>query len=275
MAQYLAINQDPQFPRDELSEYLRQTLVQRYGADLAEDAADADIYDLLAVASEIQRERNPADPHKLLAELPFTIYVTAGQHSLLSEALRGAGKDPLVEFCRWHEDLEDVPSVFEEEPDYVPSVERPLVFHLFGILSEPDSLVLAEDDYFDYLIRVSRNPDLIPLPVRAALTDTALLFLGFRLEDQTFRVLYRSLMQQEGRGRRRKYSHIAGQVMPDEQNFTLPERAQRYLESYFQQTDISLFWGSVDDFAHELQVQLSAVEVTPEKKPERASLRRR
>lgn len=276
VAQYLAINQSAQFPRDELIEYLRQTLLRRFADDLAEDSKDAHIYDLLSVAGEIQRERNPQDPHAVLAAQPIPVFVTAGQHNLLSEALRAAGKDPMVEFCRWNEDIVDLPSVFDDEPDYQPSAERPLVFHLFGILDEPDSLVLTEDDYFDYLIQVSRNLELIPLPVREALADTALLFLGFRLDDRSFRVLYRSLMQQEGRGRRRKYAHIAGQVAPDEERFLLPERAQSFLEGYFQNADISIFWGSPEDFARELHTQILAdVSAAAKPAPERASLRRR
>jgi hypothetical protein len=275
VAQYLSVNQAPQFPREEIIESLRAVMAKRFADDLAEGAADADIYDLMAVAGEIIRERNEADLFKLLAEQPLPIYVTTGYHSLLSEALRAAGKDPMVEFCRWNEDIEKIPSIYDDEPKYLPTPERPLVFHLYGILAEPDSLVITEDDYFDYLIRVSRDVELIPLPVREALNDTALLFLGFRVDDWDFRVLFRSLMQQEGRGRRRKYAHIAGQVALDEDNFMIPERARRYFESYFQNSDISLFWGSVEDFARELNTQLKAAVEEPKAAPERASLRRR
>jgi hypothetical protein len=278
VAQFLSVNQDPQFARDELVDSLRREIVRRFADDLAEGAEQADIYDLLGVVGELQRERDVADPYKILAEQPFPVYVTTVQHSLLSEALRGANKDPQVEFCRWNETIVDLPSIFEDDPDYRPTAERPLVFHLFGILDEPDSLVLTEDDHFDYLISVSRNAELIPLPVREALADTALLFLGFRLNDWDFRVLYRSLMSQEGRNRRRKYAHIAGQVMPDEEYFLLPDRARSYFESYFQDADISLFWGSVDDFTRELHQQLIAAENDRgARKPEvdRASLRRR
>ena len=35
-----------------------------------------------------------------------------------------------------------------------PSVERPLVYHLFGINDEPDSLVLTEEDYRDHSQRI-------------------------------------------------------------------------------------------------------------------------
>src|SRR5262249_58239051 len=120
----------------------------------------------------------------------------------------------------------------DNEPEYRPSAERPLVYHLFGMFDEPDSLVLTEDDYFDFLIGVTNNKDLIPISVRQALADTALLFLGYRLDDLSFRVLFRSIISQEGRSRRKKYAHIAGQILPEEGRFLQPERARAYLEPY-------------------------------------------
>ena len=36
----------------------------------------------------------------------------------------------------------------------------------------PNSVVLTEDDYFDFLIGVTSNKDLIPPVVRRALADT-------------------------------------------------------------------------------------------------------
>jgi hypothetical protein len=273
VAQYLAVNQAPSFPHEELVDELRRALAHRFADDLAEGAEQADVYDLLAVVSEIQRERNPLDPYKMLAAQPFPIYVTTAYHSLLSEALRAAGKEPMVEFCRWTPDLEKTPTIYDDEPRYLPSPQRPLVFHLFGILAEPGSLVLTEDDHFDFLLRVARVPDLVPLAVREAIADTALLLLGYRIDGWDFRVLYRSLLQQEGKSRRSKYANIAGQVSPDEDYFLLPTQARRYFERYFDANDISIFWGSVDDFTRELLTQLAAAPAPAA--PERAALRRR
>lgn len=280
VAQYLSVHQDRPFLLDELAEHLRAALLRRYagrlesdpgaataGAEIAEGpsvqpvsgrsvsavAKDAPLPALLRAVGASARERSPAEPHRALAELPFPLYITTDPSNLLAEALRAAGREPQVELCRWNEELEDLPSIYDDDPDYQPSKERPLVFHLFGRIEEPDSLVLTEDDYFDYLIGVSRNKELIPISVRETLADTALLFLGFRLDEWNFRVLFRSIMSQEGgHRRRRKYAHIAGQVLPEEGRFLEPEGARRYLESYFGDADISIFWGSVEDFMAEL-----------------------
>jgi hypothetical protein len=253
VAQYLAVNQDPAFPRDELSEYVRGEILERYGDDLPQEVHHASLSELLSTVGRQRRASEPAEPHRMLAGFGLPIYITANFGNLLAEALADAGKDPQVELCRWNEDVELLPSVYDREPAYRPDGQRPLVYHLFGHLQEPDSIVLTEDNYFDFLIGVTRDKDLIPGVVRRALADTALLFLGFHMDDWDFRVVFRSLMSQEGRRRRSRYAHVAVQIDPEEGRIQEPERARRYLESYFQDADISIYWGNVDDFCRELQ----------------------
>jgi hypothetical protein len=72
------------------------------------------------------------------------------------------------------------------------------------------------------------------------------------MDDWNFRVLFRSIMSQEGRRRRSRYAHVAAQIDPEGGRIMEPERARHYLESYFQDADISIFWGSVEDFVREL-----------------------
>jgi hypothetical protein len=256
VAQYLAVNEGRMFPRDELGDYLRQELLQRYGADLPTTLAQSSLSELIAAAGADLRAKNSADPHRVLAALSLPIYITTDPSTLLVDALREAGRTPQVEPCRWNEYLEQLPSIYDDEPDYRPSAERPLVFQLFGSLDEPESLVLTEDDYFDYLIGVTGNKALIPAVVRRALTDTALLFLGFRMDEWDFRVLFRSIMSQEGRGRRRGYAHVSAQIDPDGSRILEPDGARRYLASYFQDADISIYWGSAEDFLRELHDML-------------------
>lgn len=252
VAQYLAVMQDFQFPRDELLEQLRQDILYHYGKELPNTLHDADLNEMFAAVGAIRRQRNPMDPYKVLADLPFRIYITANFSNLLTEALLAVGKKPRVEVCRWNQDIEALPSVFEEDEEYLPDIQEPLIYHLFGELGEPDSLVITQDDYFDYLLGVAANRELIPIAVREALADTGLIFLGFQLYDWSFRVLFRSLMSQQGRGRRKRYAHVAGQITPDEGRLLEPEGARSYLESYFQDSAIDIFWGSADDFVQQL-----------------------
>ena len=256
VAQYLAVNEGYAYPRTELAEYLRSEILHRYAHDLPGEMHNASLDDVIKAVGERRRARDPAEPHRVLAELPFPIYITATADNLLADALTAAGKDPQVELCRWNDDLEQTVSIYDEEPGYRPDVVRPLVYHLLGHIKQPDSVVLTEDDYFDYLIGITSNKDLIPGSVRRALTDTALLFLGFRMEDWDFRVLFRSIVSREGRTRRQRYTHVAVQIDPEGGRISEPERARIYLERYFQETtSITIYWGSAEDFLRELQAR--------------------
>jgi CHAT domain-containing protein/SIR2-like protein len=255
VAQYLSVNQSRRFLRLELMGHMRRTLVERYRDDLPADllGEDNSLEDLIAAAWKARHRREEVDPYSVLAQLPAPVYITTSYTRLLAQALRDAGRTPEVELCRWHEDADWPESVFEREPGYRPTLERPLIYHLLGTFDEPESLVLTEDDYFDFLIGVTRNQDLVPNVVLRRLSDSALMFVGFRLDEWDFRVLYRSLMRVEGGRRRDEYTHVAVQIDPEEGATIDAGRARTYLESYFSSARVSLYWGSTEHFAKELR----------------------
>lgn len=259
VAQFLAVNQGQRFPRDELAESMRQEILRRYGNQIGNDVRKASLDELITAVGKWRRQSDPAEPNRVLARLPFPIYITTNPDNLLEDALAEAGKEPQSELCPWNDEIEELPSIYKDDPNYRPEAQRPLVYHLFGRLRNPESLVLTEDDYFDYLIRATSNKELIPKPVRRALSDAALLFLGFRLDDWNFRVLFRSIMSQEGGARRLKYAHVAAQIDPEEDRILEPKRARRYLESYFQDAQISIYWGTTEDFIRDLVSRSRAV----------------
>jgi hypothetical protein len=252
VAQFLTINQYQAAPFDALEDTLIQEIRQRLG-DGAQLTGHENLDQLMEIAGSTLRRSDPLEPYRVLAELPLPIYITTNLNNLLASALKETNKDPQVVLCPWNEDVKMIESIYDTEPDYLPTIDRPLVYHLFGRLSQPESVVLTEDHYFDFLIGVTRNSDLIPPDVRRALADTALLFLGFHIDDWQFRVLFRSIISQQGSSRRGRYPHIAVQIEPEEDRLLEPERARRFLESYyFQGANISLYWGNVEDFVGEL-----------------------
>lgn len=253
VAQFVTVMTNAATLRSSLADYLRERLVQQHPE--VPGSTESELAELLRSAWELRKTQPGVEPHTVLARLPCPIYLSAHPWDLLAEALRGEGKDPVVELCRWRRDVYDWPaSVFEAEPDYTPSVERPLVYHVFGSLEFPDSIVLTEDDYFDFLIGVTEEKSLIPPAVRRVLADSALLLIGFGLADWDVRVLLRTLVSQEGAHKLHKYRHVAAQVDLSA-GVTSPIRARRYLERYFgkfREPSIDIYWGSVDDFAADL-----------------------
>lgn len=249
-AQFVAVMTSPSTLRLELVDYLRGRLVDLH-ADVIGDSTNDDIDDLLRKVWEVRREAPNRDPHMVLAQLDCPIYITVHPSGLLEAALWEVGKEPVKDLCRWKPEADDWPtSLFETEPGYVPSSSRPLVYHVFGALETPDSLVLSRDDYLDFLVNVTAEPDLVPSVVRAALVDSALVLLGFSLEATDVRVLLRALVNQEGGHRLSRHRHVGAQLEPGA-GADASDRARRYLERYFGQGEpaIDIFWGSVEEFA--------------------------
>lgn len=256
VAQFVNVIQQRYLLESELENHLRREIWQKFSEVLDAALEDAPLEELLSAAGTHYRTENEQTIYQLLARLDLPIYITTSADNLLYDALDAQGKEPVYDFCRWNPNIEHLPLRYDEKEDEPPSPERPLIYHLFGHLSEPESLVLTEDDYFDYLIGVTSNNDLIPSEVRRVFSDTGLLFLGFQIDDWDFRVLFRSIVQREGGGRRSRYPHIAAQINPEEERILEPTGARQYLEARFQDTDVAIFWGSVEDFQQELWERL-------------------
>ncbi|MBK7956344.1 MAG: SIR2 family protein [Candidatus Accumulibacter sp.] len=247
VAQYVAATRgDAQMENDFIDD-VRGFALRRYGHLLDGEERKQPLVRLLSVIAEKAMLKEPDDSHVLLAGLPFSAYVTANFNNFLAEALRRSQRPP--------QELVFNADVSAEEVS-LPSPEHPLVYHLFGRLDDVESLVLTEDDYFDFLIDFWREHERIPAAVRRALASSSLLFLGFNLHQWDFRVLFRSLLKEQSSQRRRKQLHIAVQVDPDDDQITNPDRAREYLEAYFEDfadSDVNIYWGSSEDFLCELQ----------------------
>jgi SIR2-like domain len=217
VAQFLAVRQDPMFPKEQIVAQLR--------ARGTPDFSD------------------PGQPHRVLAGLPLPLYLTSNYDDFMGLALEEAGKAPAREFCAWNEQF----SVADPDRDALaPTPEAPVVYHLHGRLDDPESLVLTEDDYLDFLVSVSRA-DLLPPRIQRALSDTSLLFVGYRLADWNFRVLHRGIVAAIAPSRRRL--SITVQVPPADES---SDAVQQYLDSYFQNMNVRVFWGTAAEFAAEL-----------------------
>jgi len=130
---------------------------------------------LKAASAEVLDEKTPVygtnAPVGILAELPFSTFITTNYDPLICNALRSRGKKARREVCRWNRALQgggamDFPT---------PTVDEPVVFHLHGVDEDQNSLVLTEDDYITFLIHLKQ--DIIPTSVNAKLAS-GMLFIG-------------------------------------------------------------------------------------------------
>ena len=116
----------------------------------------------------------------------------------MEKALADKGRNPVSEFCRWNPENS---AIFEHDTilrksKYQPNVNQPLVYHLNGVVDVPQSMVLTEKDYRDFIINLNRieEKEILPPAIRIVLAQTSLLFVGYSLEDITFRNIFQGII---------------------------------------------------------------------------------
>jgi hypothetical protein len=191
------------------------------------------------------------DPLRILARLPLPIYVTTSYHDFVERALLAEKKHPVTQVCFWSGQPLNIAPEHKENKDFVPTADAPLVYHLFGFERYPTSMVLSEDDYLDFLVKVTQDTDVersvIPVNLKSALSVSSLIMLGYRLQDWDFRILFRGIINSR-QSTSRGFSFII-QLDPDQQYHVEDvAEARKYLETYFQPRQFNVAWGDVDQF---------------------------
>lgn len=182
------------------------------------------------------------EPHAVLARLPFSVYLTTNYVDFMAEALRQAMRNPRVEFCRWN----DTPAV-KYHPvalvkAFVPKATEPVVYHLHGHVDVPQSFVLTESDYIAFLAEIARR-SVLPHQIEKALANRQLIFLGYGFGDWDFRVIFRGLVPAQD---------VACEGGVTVQLNTDDEASRNYLEQYFKDMELRVYWGTACEFAAEL-----------------------
>jgi hypothetical protein len=201
----------------------------------------------------------PTELHRVLADLPLPVYITTNYDDFMFKAFRERTlpRDGRREYCRWRKGLNNNDSAFADE--YNPTVANPVAFHLFGQIDKEQSLVLTEHDYLNFLANVSRHQDLIPPVIQGAISGGSLLFLGYRLDEWDFRILFHTL--QPFLESSLTKAHVSVQVLPMDNptaNDKQKEKVTNYLNLYFQKLDTRVYWGSCHDFVEELRERWEA-----------------
>ena len=129
---------------------------------------------------DIKQHQSPL--HAKLASLPFHHIITSSHDAIMETALRSANKQPNVE--RYHFKGKNKELLPEASDD------TPILFHLYGHISEPSSVVITDTQLLDFLAAlISKDPPL-PNDLNATLTQGSLfLFLGFGIHQWYLRIL--------------------------------------------------------------------------------------
>lgn len=262
---YLVENKDSPFARTKYLESLKTFLLMlvkegdREYAELAERLS-GQIHELnfSEIVNQLDYPRFPEgveDPLRLLARFQLPIYITTSQSDFLERALKAEGKEPRTQICFWSGSISSAKPEHKTDPDYVPTPGKPLVYHLYGLEDYPQTLVLSEDDYISFLMRMvedtnTQNP-IVPLYLRQALAESHLLMLGYRLQDWDFRILFRFVLKYRREDEFARRGMLI-QLKPDGKRFEDVEKSLEYLGKYFDKRKFDIEWNNAEGFIRKL-----------------------
>jgi len=205
------------------------------------------------------------EPHRVVAEFDLPVYITTNYDDFMVQAIRyvdaqALAKDqkfeprkPQQALCKWHLAGRSRPVLFDL--GFSPDSKNPVIFHMHGYTKEAGSMVLTEDDYLDFLMNISEVADLIPPRIEEAFTTSALLFLGYSLEDMNFKVLFRKLVSymQISQAQRHVSVQLAPKAeKPDQEEIDRAENQREYMERQLGLRNVKIYWGECQDFTRDL-----------------------
>jgi SIR2-like domain len=137
----------------------------------------------------VQTGRKPSPILHALAELGFPLVATTNYDQLLQRALVEARKEPRVTVYS--------PDPTERTVDYLdtPMPEKPWVFKLHGDVDQPESIVITDEDYIQFVLRMTAQEAYFPVPMTFMyhLQRWTTLFVGYSLVDYNLRLLFKTL----------------------------------------------------------------------------------
>jgi len=140
-----------------------------------------------AVTTAVNTGKQPSPMLRALAELSFPLVITTNYDQLFERALFAAGKHPRVAVY--------TPNL-EPTTDYRdPTAESPVVFKIHGDIMRPETIVITDEDYIQFVLRMSnKDPyDPVPLTLKYYLTGWTTVFVGYSLLDYNLRLLFKTL----------------------------------------------------------------------------------
>lgn len=178
--------------------------------------------------------------HRDLATLPFYFTISTTPDSMFVNALRENKKEPVMD---WYNFNGESPGMVQ-----MGTVEKPLVFYLYGHGEKPESLMLTENDLLDLLVALTSEKPPLPGNIRSELQDEkkSFLFLGFGFRHWYLRILLHVLQG----GNKKNSTSFALEKFPPENTAELQRTVFFFKKSDYK---IHIFKEDFIDFAAQLR----------------------
>lgn len=129
----------------------------------------------------------PSPAVRALAQLDFPLIITTNYDPLFEKALRLAGKEPEIEV---YDPSGNRESTMDSKKF---SVQRPFLFKMHGDISHEESIVITDEDYIQFVLRMSETTSPVPETFTYHFKRWSTLFVGYSLMDYNLRLLFKTL----------------------------------------------------------------------------------
>jgi hypothetical protein len=159
------------------------------------------------VRDEVHKDREPSPILRGLARLGFPIVITTNYDQLYERALTDVAQQQARAAEKSETEVAATKAKFDKcvyspngtirtnDCDAKPSNTRPYLLKMHGDLDQPESIVITDEDYIQFVLRMNDKPLYNPVGknVKTYLTNWPTLFIGYRLSDYNLRLLFKTL----------------------------------------------------------------------------------
>lgn len=153
------------------------------------------------IRTAVHVNRRPSSVLRGLARLRFPIVITTNYDKLYEQALdsvaleSGRPADNYIKSIYARNDPSVTRRIKTKDCDIKPSPDKPYLLKIHGDIDVPDSIVITDEDYIQFVLRMRDKHPYHPLGgnLLAKLVEWPTLFIGYSLHDYNLRLLFRSL----------------------------------------------------------------------------------
>jgi SIR2-like domain len=159
------------------------------------------------IKEAVHNDRCPSPVLRGLARIGFPIVITTNYDQLYEQALDQIAREKALATGKSPEEAKGVSASYDKcvysqssnvrtkDCMVQPSVERPYLLKIHGDVDQPESIVVTDEDYIQFVLRMGDKHPYHPVGknVLTHLIKWPTLFIGYRLSDYNLRLLFKTL----------------------------------------------------------------------------------
>jgi len=145
---------------------------------------------------EFYKQQSPNELHKIISQIPFHLIFSTSPDLLLKKTFDEQGMPNNFSFFSKANKLGKL-----EKPTRI----NPLIFNIFGSISDDESMIFTHNDLFDYLFAIL-SANVLPTDLMSELQSARFfIFIGFKFDKWYLNLIFKLLKISESKGKREAF----------------------------------------------------------------------